>query len=76
MSLHNKGAIKASFQNAPFRVSQTFDGRSPDLRVFAQLPFPAFASGHYSFALRLQLRGQSRIWRLMATPDRVPFSSR
>lgn len=25
------------------------------------------------FALRLQLRGQSRNWRLMAKPDRVPF---
>lgn len=27
-------------------------------------------------AHRLQLRGQSRIWRLLATPHRVPISSR
>lgn len=33
-------------------------------------------SGLFKVARRLQLRGQSRNWRLMATPHRVPFSSR
>ncbi len=57
------------------------DGRSPDSRVEAYLNLPGRMADagpvvFVRFALRLQLRGQSRVWRLLATPDRVPFSSR
>ncbi len=60
------------------RAKRTGDGRSPDLRVFAfpNLPGPFGPVDHVGVAYRLQLRGQSRIWSLLAKPHRVPFSSR
>jgi len=60
-------------------------GRSPDSRVTAcpmpsRWPDPRFKVpppvAYAGVARRSQLRGQSRIWRLLATPHRVPFSSR
>ena len=57
------------------------DGRSPDLRVAAFPSLPRSrsrgpcSSGITGVALRSQLRGQSRIWRGVAAPHRVPFSS-
>ncbi len=76
--LTRKTCHPASFQSAPLRVSFNLDGRSPDFagQSLVDLPDPFEVSGIFDVAHRLQLRGQSRNWRLMATPHRVPFSSR
>ncbi len=51
------------------------DGRSPDSRVNASPNLPGRLVQWFiiGVALRSQLRGQSRIWCLLATPHRVPF---
>ncbi|SFU94630.1 hypothetical protein SAMN04488527_1486 [Aliiroseovarius crassostreae] len=43
----------------------------PSRGAFRRLP-----SGMFSVAHRLQLRGQSRNWRLLATPHRIPYCYR
>jgi hypothetical protein len=55
----------------------TYDGRSPDLRVAAYpiLPEQVCSVVIFGFARRSQLRGQLRVWRALALPHRIPFSS-
>lgn len=50
-------------------------GRYPDLRVEAWPTFPTNGQWYLGIARRLQLRGQLRLWHLLANPDRIPFSS-
>lgn len=57
----------------PPRPEQVNDqGRFPDLRIGALpgLPGAGLRQWHVGQALRLQLRGQFRIW---PEPDRIPF---
>ncbi|VVT16375.1 hypothetical protein HOE425_331348 [Hoeflea sp. EC-HK425] len=64
------------FPDTPPGLSYDGHGRSPDLRVTAHsnLPGTIFAPVvNLEEARRSQLRGQSRIQRLLATPHRVPF---
>ncbi len=54
------------------------DGRSPNSRVviFLNLPGHMAVAGQVvsiRFPLSLQLRGQSRVWHLLAKTDHIPF---
>jgi hypothetical protein len=73
-------SIACSIRDTPPGSVGYCDGRSPDSRVFAcpAFPCPPRVSVGGTVALgvarRLQLRGQSRNWRLLPTPHRIPFS--
>jgi hypothetical protein len=71
--------IACSIRDTPPGSVLRCDGRSPDSRVLACPAFPcppkcSVVTVAVGVARRLQLRGQSRIWRLLPTPHRIPFS--
>ena len=73
----NRDVIMISIPDTPPGLSCSANGRSPDSRVAACpiLPERVCSVVIIGFARRSQLRGQSRFWRLMAIPHRIPFSS-
>lgn len=65
---HHCGRFRHS-PRAPHGNRMSRLGRSPDLRVITGTGLPAGPrSGDFGAALRLQLRGQSRIWHINAAP--------